>query len=501
MIIRCSRDLSVTNIDFKVWPIYFTQYLTSKGTIIVGEQPRIPPIRFQQGLRVVGIECKITSSLIFGPLMPSTAIVGESLFFEAARVLNGANPISYYQYKAVESLLEVLAFHDSVVLLVGEETDKTYLDYFDSLITTIHEQTDFRVDLVLPREREHWITSSVMARFDEISRELYHHSLGTTSNDLFTKQRKDRTSEDMAEHLEQLFIRDYPSFVPGRFGEDVYELSVQNANSSELLYFFRAHLIQALSEANELTPMYENQRLIAGIFHFKGRATNRIGTLPYAIYKMANSLFIKSCAELSPDSKIDYPRTSIGMHAVTGTAATRGSFLTSAFKLREELKDFRKSYADAEEVLVDPNRSLSDKTKVRSQLENSVDVVWIPLITSFGHSYTSSNVKKLARGVFGKYGVGVGEVTVEHSDKAGPSEGESTATFSTSLVGLAAAITTTLVDIRKDSRLRKPNQSLVDVLLKVVEMEGTKQKLSGLLPVRDFSYKTPQLIDSLMVHA
>jgi hypothetical protein len=427
--------------------------------------------------------------------MSSSTIVGESLFFEAARVLNGTSAVSYYQYRAVETLLEVLVFHESAFLLVGEETDERFLAKFDWLISKIHEDTDFKIDLIREEHRTRWITSAVMQRFDEVCREVYGHSIGITSMDLFSKQRKDRTSEDMSEHLEQLFVRDYPNFKADQFAESVYDLFLTNANSSELLYFFRAHLIQALAEINQLTPVYENQRLISELLQRSRRAMNRVGSLPYEIYKMANSLFIKTSNELLPAQRLDYPRLSIGMLAALNAMTERKQFLSSVFELRHQLADFRKYYADAEEILVNPNKSLSEKSEVRIQLEKSQNLVWGPIMSTLGHRYTTNKIVKIGKGIFSKYGVG--DIKLQHSDKA-KHEDESSATYSTSLIGVAAALGTTMADVWQDTKLMKRNKSLVDILLSVVQMPDSQEKMTTLFPVRDFGYKAPKLIDSFV---
>ena len=492
------EDLSLTHVDsdsrrnipFALFRSYERQrYCASPAVICLSRSRPWLVYQFTEGSTSSSRCCKIS--------MSSTVILGESLLYESARVLRGNTSISYYQYKSLESLVEILAFHDRGILLVGEETDEAYLAFFDWLISTIHEKTDFKIDVVSARNREEWITPDVMAKFDEICRELYKHPLGITSVDLFSKQPKDRTSEDMDEYLEQIFDRDYPKFAANKFSEELYELWLRNANSSELLYFFRAHLIQALAETNDFTPIFENQRLIAGILHSMVRQTNnRIGSLPYSIYRMANTLFINTCTELLGRSKIDYPRASIAIYALLNSVPEeRKDLLDAAFHLRKELGDFRSSYAEFENILIDPNKSLAEKTRVQFLLQGSIDLVWAPVISSLGRNYTGSKLKKLAKGVFGKYGLG--EVKLEQSEKEGSSE--NTTTFSTSLIGLATAITQTISDIRQDSKLVKPNQSLLNTLLSVVQVSGAKGKLEALLPVRGFGYKTPQLIDSLMV--
>jgi hypothetical protein len=429
--------------------------------------------------------------------MPSTALVGESLFYEVAKVLSGTNAISYYQYKAIEELLNMLAFHERAAVLVGDEADDRYLAYFDWLISKIHEDSDFQIDLISAEHRNEWITNMVMARFDDICREIYGHSLGITKGDLFSKQPKDRTAEDMSEHLEQMFIRDFPVLLEGKFAEEVYELWVRNATSSEILYFLRAHLIQAMSEIHQLTPMFENQRLMAGIMQVHRRVTNRVGCLPYEVYDMTNKSFMKVSDAIRSNQRADYPRPSIAMLAVISKTTTRQDILNSAIRLRSELTDFRRSYGEAEEILTDANRSLAEQSEIRSRLDASANLIWTPIMATLGRGYSSSKIIKAAKAVFGKYGVG--EIKLEHSDKTAPEEDESSVNYSTSLIGLGTAIVKSISEVRNEAKLIGPNKPLIDVLLSVVELTDVKQIFSSILPLRDFGYKVPQLIDSQLV--
>lgn len=429
-----------------------------------------------------------------------SAIVGESLFFEAARVLRGNSPISYYQFKALDALIEIVALHDRVALFAGEETDSAYLSSFDWLINSIHEKSDFKIDIITPKHRGEYITSEVMRRFNEVSDAIYPHPLGITSDELFGKQKKDRTAEDMSERIEQIFNRDYPNVDWKKFGTDIYEVWQRNANSSELLYFFRAHLLQAMAEIKGLTPIYENQRLIASIAQRKSRQENRIGTLPYDIYTMANKLFTLACESLR-GVNTDYPKKSILMIATVGAATSRDTILDSMVNIRRELKEYRQHYGRAEEILKNQDASLSDRSEIQQSLTASANKIWFPVISSLGQRHTAGAVKRIVKGVFEKYGVG--EVKYEHSDKfdsANPSgSSEDTSTYATpSLLGVGVAIGKTLYDVSKDSKLQNPNKPLLDVLLKAINMKDVNTKFSALFPVRDFRYRTYKLVDSLL---
>lgn len=430
-----------------------------------------------------------------------SAIVGESLFYEAARVLHGSSSISYYQYKALDALAEIICLHDRVALFAGEETDSNYLKSFDWLINLIHEKCDFKIDVISPKHREEYITSEVMRRFGEITNAIYPHPLGIISDELFGKQKKDRTAEDMSERIEQLFNRDFPKFDYKKFGVDIYEVWQRNANSSELLYFFRGHLLQAIAEIRGLTPIYENQRLIAAIAQRKSRQETTVGTLPYEIYKMANNLFVHACETLR-QWNTEYPKKSILMIAVAGAVSERDEILDSIVAIRRELEEYRKHYGKAEETLKDFDASLFDRSEIQQSLALSAREIWLPVISSLGRNHTDGTLKKIAKGVFEKYGVG--ELKYEHSEKLEhgkqSASSEDSSKYSTpSLLGIGAAIAKTLYDVRQDAKLVNPNKPLLDVLLKAINMKEVNTKLSTLLPVRDFRYRTPKLVDSLLV--
>jgi hypothetical protein len=184
------------------------------------------------------------------------------------------------------------------------------------------------------------------------------------------------------------------------------------------------------------------------------------------------------------------------MDAMTETVSSRDGILNSILALRNELKEYRQSYRKDEEVLKSEDTSLSERSEIQQSLMLSANEIWIPIISSLGRNYTINKVKKVAKGLFGKYGIG--ELKYEHSEKSGKVE-DVTKYSTSSLIGIGTATIQTLYEVHKDSKLLKHNKPLLDILLRVTKMTGINQKLSMLLPVRDFGYRTPRLIDSLLV--
>ncbi len=425
------------------------------------------------------------------------AIVGESLFFEVSRVLRNNYRISYYQHQSLVSFIEMLTLHDRAILFIGDETDDEFIETYDWMINTIHETTDFKINIVLPKNRNTYISPDIIERFEAICDELYPHPLGITTDDLFAKLKKDRTSEDMSERIERVFCEFYPEFNSAKFAEGIYTIWMGNANSSELLYFFRAHLFQAIAEATNATPIFENQRLIAAALQQSSRPNSRVGTLPFTIYKVVDNLLAQASSQLPVRSR-EYPRSSLLLsNIVSGvTDTSRYAILNKVFTLRSIFKSFRDSYRNIENILTDPNRSLYDRSGIKTQLEQSVSRVWLPLISSLGHDYSSNAIKKIGKKVFEKYGVG--ELKMEHESKGNNSE--SSTNYSTpSLFGVGTAVVQTVTEVYRDHKLAAPNRALLDVLMSVVKLDNATSRISELLPVRDFRYPSNQLLDSLLI--
>lgn len=421
------------------------------------------------------------------------AITGESLFYDVSRILGDNQRVSYYQYRALSSFTELVVLHDNVALLVGDETDNSFVRAFDWLINALHEKSDFKVDFVTPKNRNEYITLPGLKQFDLICREIYPYPLGITSDQLFIKQPKNRIAEDMSDRIERMFCEKYPEFNGKRFAESLYSLWLSNANSPELMYFFRAHLLQGIAEVRSLTPIFENQKLIAAVLHHKNRIHNKVGTLPYTIYKMVDSLFTTAC-QLLHDGKSLYPRPSLFICALIRSVNKREELLDAIIKLRTELRDFRSSYKELEEKWDNDNASLLDRAEVSHQVEESVNKVWIPTIKSLGRNHASSAVSSVVKKVFGKYGIG--DVTLERESKLNSTQDSFTYT-TPSLIGVGAALAQTISEVHKDAKLARPNKTLLEVINNVVRLTDLKDKLAAVLPVYNFEYRTYKLLDSL----
>ena len=239
-----------------------------------------------------------------------TAIIGESLLYEASRVLKDEHRLSYYQYRALCSFVEMVVLHDRTIVISGIEKDRNFLEVINWLMSEISGASDYSFELVKFSNRSKYLDNRVVQRFESLCKEIYFAPLGIITDRLLEKRAKDRTAEDMSETIEQLFCENYPTSENRRFVEELLRIWSSNATSSELLYFFRAHLMQAIAETTDATCLFENQRLIAEILHQTYEKENKPGTLAFTIYNLVNGLFMRVCEAL-PHDKDQYPRRSL----------------------------------------------------------------------------------------------------------------------------------------------------------------------------------------------
>src|ERR1044071_908290 len=101
-----------------------------------------------------------------------STIVGESLFYETARVLQESHPISYYQYRALISFIEMIVLHDRVVLFAGEETDDQFVSYFLPLIELVEGNSDFQIDIVSSETRANYLRAEEIRQFETICKDV-----------------------------------------------------------------------------------------------------------------------------------------------------------------------------------------------------------------------------------------------------------------------------------------------------------------------------------------
>jgi hypothetical protein len=425
-----------------------------------------------------------------------TAIIGESLLYEASRVLRDDHRLSYYQYRALCSFVEMLVLHDKSVIISGIEKDAAFLEVINWLISETSARSNHSFELVEFTNRGKYVDNKAVQRFESLCKQIYLAPLGIITDRLLEKRAKDRTSEDMSETIEQLFCENYPTKENRRYVEELLRIWSTNANSSELLYFFRAHLMKAIAETNDGTCLLENQRLVAEILHQTYETENKTGTLAFTIYSLVNGLFMEVCEGL-PHDKNQYPRRPLLISDVVTKAADRKGVLQAILDLREEFAPFREYYKKTEAKLRDDHTSIFERAEIKARLNDMVNKVWIPEISSLGRRYNASKIGKFFKDILARYGIG--DLTIEHSEQiTSSSEKESTDSFSYALPsvgGLTTAVTQTAYSEYQESKFRKPNSPLLDCLNRVVRSTESLSRLETELPVADFSYKVNHLLD------
>lgn len=421
-----------------------------------------------------------------------TVIVSESLFYEVARVISSSKPISYYQYQGLNSFIETIVLHDKAFLFSGEDSTSDFLSNVDKLVERV-ENNSFSVHKISSKNRHHYIKQEDIRLFETFCKQIYKYSLGISSDDLFKKQGKDRTAEDMSERIEDSFFRNFNKETGNNFDEEIYQIWLDNANSSELFYFFRAHLFQAIAERRSWTPIFDNQRLLASILHKQKDNTVNIGTQLFTIYSIINSLFVKTCESLVRNQNNEYPKTSILMRYVISHIKKREDILSVVFDLRNKLKNFREHYKEIERVLNDPEENLQQKARYKTLLQTYIEKIWIPTLTSFDYNepYIMRNIGK----TFIEK-LGVGEFKFINATKGN----DSSSSINYASPTVSAAATSTIVkmfsDVYYDSKLYKPNKELLDVVRMVIHANRTHNLFKLHLDIKDFNYRKYRLIDS-----
>lgn len=420
------------------------------------------------------------------------AVAGTSLLYSVSKTLKQDTPIPYYQFKSLESFLEVLVLHDELHLFVGAENDKSYLNNFEWLITDIHQNTDFKVSLITSKE---YLDSTKVEKFNEICEEIYNYPLGITSNQLFTKQSKNnRIEDDLSEIVTNVSAKEFDS---KEFSKRIYETYSRNSTTTTFQYLFRGHLFQAIAETNNLTPIFVNHRIIADILQKTSRNDNKVGTIAYSIYKMVNNLFLGFCKNLDK-TKQTYPFTSILIMDLICRSDNRADLLKNIYSIRNDYKNFRDEYKTIEKTLNDKNESLQNKAKAQNKFERYVQEVWLPTMNSLNQS--QSIVLKQLKKSLGKFNIGESklETKSKYNDEKGALS-ESEGKTSINVTGLLVEVGSLLTRMGKDAYLMTSNRPLLNSIKTALETSEIESKLKKILPVKDFANTKFQEIDKILL--
>ena len=421
-----------------------------------------------------------------------TAIAGTSLFYSASKSLQQNKSVSYYEFKALEALIEVLVLHDELHLFVGEETDKNYLKTFEWLISEIHANTDFKITLITSKQ---YLNSEMIQKFNSICQEIYQIPLGITSNQLFTKKAKtNRVEDDLSEIVTNVSAGEFDS---KKFSQIIYETYSKNSTTATFQYLFRGHFFQAVAETLNLTPIFVNHRIIANILHKSSRQNNRVGSLAYSIYRMVNNLFLEFSKNLGCNNQ-SYPFTSILMMNLICQSTVRENLLQTTYSMRNDYKNFRNEYKEIEITLNNLDESLQAKAKAKSRFERYIQEVWLPTMNSLNQN--QGIVKKQLKKSLGKFNIGDSklETTIDYDREKGVSS-DSEGKSSINLTGLGVEVVSLIARIGKDAYLMKPNKPLLDSIKNVIETTEIEKKFLAILPVKDFTNTKFQEIDKILL--
>jgi hypothetical protein len=410
-----------------------------------------------------------------------SAIAGTSLLTSVSRVLTKQNKLSYYEYKALDYFAETLVLHDSLELLIGVEPNTRYIDEFDWLYRKIHEETDFKINYIRGKTRTTaYLTEEVNEHYNLICEDIYGYSLEIPTEELIAKQeKKSRFEDDLLERMEESLIKDSSNLKT--LANEIYNLFTTNANTSTFNYFFRSHLIQAIAEVKNQTPILVNQCLLASLFHYNLTESKHRGNLTFTIYDLVNKLFITQWNQLNKRSN-SYPNYSLLMINAVSKTKNRSEILNAIFEIREEFKDFRKTYKSINTALINPNEKLAKKSQQSDKLNSYINDLWIPTMQSLGNGKIGSIALKALTDAGGKFGFNANE------------EG-----LTLSASGIATAAVTFLTEINKNDKLYPPNKGLLDAIKVAVNLEDIKRNFDEMLPVKNFNQKQFQILDNLLV--
>lgn len=407
---------------------------------------------------------------------------------EASKALTDTLPLPYFRHRALSTFTEAVALHERIVIFVGIESDSEYWQNLQWLIDRLAKE--LIIEQITDANRTAFLEPSVLDRFKCLFETIYGHSLYLGTDELFLKNRKDRTSDDMLERIKNIF-QNNPLNNTKKIAEEVFSLLENNGASPELMYFFRAHLLQSMADTYHFTPCFEDHKLLANILQKKTAKDCIGGTLSFTLYSIVNSMFSNAISGL-PDLS-EYPNDSLLLNSVLLKANTKDDLLSQIIELRKEFSEYREFYDQIEHNLLNSNLNFLKRTELRSLLTESLEKIWVPTITSLGKSYTMSKVQRIFAGTLEKYGIG--EVKFSHDIKNNQIE-DTMSTSTPSITGIVLALAKTVKEVAETSETYSKNKPLLNILKQVLEFDNLRMKQVKFLPICDYDYKLSRIIHS-----
>lgn len=420
-----------------------------------------------------------------------TAIICESLIYSVSKVLQEEVPLTYYQYRDLSSFIELITLHDEVLLLLGDFHDDKFYQAYEWLIDHLKSTTDIKFKKIDSSNRVDFLTSKVVNQFNQIVNEIYQHDFGITIDELLKKSDADRSFKEDITPFENVFKKAFKGNKIKHFANFIFESWDSNQYLSFIRYLFRTHLLKALSEIFNLTPVYENSRLLTLLLQNKCYKSPHMGSMPHKIYETVNTIFVNSLAKL-PNKSI-YPKIPILLRYIITKTKYRESLLDEVIKLRNTFRNFRKEYNVLENVINNSDENVATRTKSINKLEDSLQKILIPTILSFGKTYSASVYKQFFNSLFGKYNVGDIQYKLKFNENSDVSE--SLNLSSPSLTKLGIDFLKTLYETHRDSELFKLNEPLLEVTKIVIESKGIQSRANQIMPLKDYNEEINLIIE------
>jgi hypothetical protein len=308
-----------------------------------------------------------------------TLICGETSLFESQRILvEQRTPVTYMQYRACVDLLEALALHDHIVVLMGTERDSAFADRYKPLVGLMRHWS-ITVKHVSAGEVESLLGEGLRSRVNSSLRQVYG-PLGVRVSELVTKGAKDRYGAEFADWLGAHFAKAAATSDWGGLAKEIAEYVRRDANNPEVHFFLRGHLLNAIADSRGWTALLSGTRAVAGVleYHLTSRGSpHSPGALVYAIL---NSVWKQRVAAVSRSET--YPLSGFLPAVMFDRANAMSDVLDEAMKIRQRLVGFRKAYGDLAGKLHGDASSVADRESALNRLRLTADSILIPLARS-----------------------------------------------------------------------------------------------------------------------
>ncbi len=416
------------------------------------------------------------------------AITGESLLYNVSRALTGGHEITYFQFRDICSFIEMIALHSEVIILTDQQYDSSYREEYKTIVNGIEEKTNIKIWFYDIEQILSISDINVINIFNSTLGEVYKKDIGVNIKDLLEKPENDRSRKEEIQVFLNIFSISLEKETLSDYTEYIYDQWKNSEFIDTIIYLLRGHLLSSLAKHYNYTPVHTNIRLIIKILEDQILEPRIIGSLASNIYQMSNKLFINSSADLAQKSV--YPRLPVLLNYIITKVVNREELLNKIFSLNNQFSVFVKEYDNLNNIISDENNSFHERKKALLVFKDTVDVIWNPMITSFGNTKHLHLAGKVLSDLFNKYGLGDAKYIVKEDNG---DEGFGYSTPSLTKLGIDA-----IKSIRNNIKTKQIfswNEPMLEVFEDVFKMKDSYKKSQELLPIKDFSRTINKTID------